>query len=134
MDNHEKEEDSHEETMVLEIETTSNMAQMDFKVNDSNLNSSHSYDDLQFSYDELYDGLMNFEKTNLDCLKNISSIENQIMSLKNEYDFLKEEICLKCETSTTYENCIDLQNEVEHLSFKFAKIKDFTCLHSMFVN
>ena len=131
MDNHMEEDDDSHKSSVLEAETTSYMAQEDFEVNYTSIDNSPSYDEIQYAYDELNDGLINLEKKNLACLKSISSIEIQIETLKNEYAFLDEEILMKCETSTNCENCIDLENQVEDLFSKVAQIESFTCSHSM---
>ena len=60
-------------------------------------------------------------------MKNISFVQNQIKSLKNAYHFHEEEICLKCETSSVYETCIDLESLIDKISIQLPKSHDYDC-------
>ena len=102
------------------------MAQKDFEVNNAKLTYSPSFDELQCAYDELCDDLFNSKEKSLACLQNISFIENQIQSLKNAY-FHEEEICLKCETSSIYKTCIDLESLIDEVSIQLPKSNDYSC-------
>ena len=76
---------------------------------------------------KLCDDLFNSEEKNLASLKNISFVENQIQSLKNAYYFHEEEIWLKCETSSIYETCIDLESFIDEVSIELAESNDYDC-------
>ena len=115
-----------EEKILQQVQTSTTMAQKDFEVNNAKLTYSPSFDELQCAYDELCDDLFNSKEKSLACLQNISFIENQIQSLKNAY-FHEEEICLKCETSSIYETCIDLESLIDEVSIQLPKSNDYAC-------